>query len=153
MPAAAPVMNFGGVLKELEQFQAALFDKASTYTKVIIGLGYGGFFAAWSGTKQHLSPRLVVSSALLVTISLVLFIVYEIYQTTVISLLSIEFSKAVDHNPAELPTAMDTYRVKSRKLIRPMLAVWKYVFAATVATGLGAAGILIYAFIRSLIRM
>ena len=73
------------ILKELSDFQSALYDKASTYTKLIMGLGYGGFFTAWSGTKSHLSPRLLIGSALLVTVSLVLFITFEILQTMIAS--------------------------------------------------------------------
>jgi hypothetical protein len=72
MPSSSdPTLDFSRMLKELTEFQNTIFDKASTYTKVIIGLGYGAFFTAWSGTKSHLSPRSLLWSALLVTTSLV----------------------------------------------------------------------------------
>lgn len=50
------------VLQELKKFQAALLEKASTYTKIILGLGYGGFFTAWAGTRQR-SPATSYSAA------------------------------------------------------------------------------------------
>ena len=153
MPPVVPTSNSAVVVKELEHLQASLFDKASTYTKVIIGLGYGGFFAAWSATRAQLSPRLLVSSALCVTISLVFFVVFEIYQTMIISKISIEFSKAVDSDPYELPAALEAFRIRNRKLTKPLLAIWMYVFSITVVSGLGGAAILVYAFVRSLLRM
>ena len=153
MPPVVPALNYTTVLKELEQFQASLFDKSSTYSKVIIGLGYGGFFATWSATKAQLSPRLLVSSALCVTISLVFFVVFEIYQTMIISKVSIEFAKAVDNSPYELPAALEAFRNRTRKLTKPLLSSWIYIFSITVVAGLSGAGILVYAFVRSLLKI
>lgn len=76
-----------------------MYDKASTYTKIIIGLGYGGFFTAWSGAKQHLSPKVLVASALFETVSLILFVVFEIWGAMVTSHVVISFAEAV-HKPA-----------------------------------------------------
>ncbi len=50
-------------MKNLREVKSMLFDKASTYTKLIFGLAYGGFFAFWSGTRQYLTPKQTVRSA------------------------------------------------------------------------------------------
>ena len=78
------------------EFQKKLFDDAwnrlneqtkkreeyaKTYTTVIIGLAYGGFFALWAYAKTLLPPgdrQLVLASASLLTISLFIFVVFEI---------------------------------------------------------------------------
>src|SRR6266567_1302944 len=135
------------VLKELGDFQSSMYDKASTYTKVIVGLGYGGFFAAWTGTKQHLSAKALVWSALFVTVSLVLYIVFEICQTTVVSYLSIQFANTVNRPDADVANALQKYKKQAIRLTRPLLSVWKILFPVSALTGLAGAGILIYAFI------
>ena len=52
------------------------------------GLAYGGFFAFWAGTKQYLPPRQAVFSALLMTVSVVLFIAFELLQAAILSYLA-----------------------------------------------------------------
>jgi hypothetical protein len=153
MPPIDPVPPAASILKELADFQSAMYDKASTYTKVIMGLGYGGFFAAWSGTKAHLSPKLLVGSALLVTLSLVLYIVFEISQTMIASYLSIEFANTVNKPGADVSAALWAYKKKASRLTTPLLSVWKIVFPVSAVTGLAGAGTLIYAFVDSLLRM
>jgi hypothetical protein len=141
-------------LREVVDLQFSIYEKASTYTKLIISLGYGGFFAVWSGTKQHLSPKALVGSALFETVSLVLFIVFEIWQAMVTSYLSIEFANSVKNRPtADVSGALETHYRKVLKLMGPLFSAWKIVFPVSALTGLAGAGILIYAFIVSLYRM
>lgn len=139
-------------LNDIVDLQSSMYDKAATYTKLIIGLGYGGFFAVWSGTKQHLSPMALVGSALLETVSLVLFIVFEIWQAMIMSYLSIQFTNTVKNHP-DISAALQTHYRKAAKLIQPLFSAWKFVFPVSAVTGLAGAGILIYAFIVSLYRM
>ncbi len=139
-------------LKDIVDLQSSMYDKASTYTKLIIGLGYGGFFAVWSGTKQHLSPKSLVASALFETVSLVLFIVFEIWQALIMSHLSIEFTNTVKNRP-DVALALETHNRKAVKLMQPLFSAWKFVFPVSALTGLAGAGILIYAFIVSLYQM
>jgi len=153
MPPTNPVPANASILKELADFQSAMYDKASTYTKLIMGLGYGGFFAAWSGTRPHLSPKLLVSSALLMTMSLVLYIVFEICQTMIGSYLSIELANTVSKPAADVFEALRTYKTKASRLTTPLLTMWKIVFPVSVLTGLAGAGTLIYAFVATLLRM
>jgi hypothetical protein len=147
-----PAVNIS-ILKDLRDLQTALYDKASAYTKLIMGLGYGGFFLAWSGTRPYLSPRLLVASALLVTVSLVLYILFEVCQTMVGSYLSIEFAGAVNKPDGDVADALRTYKMKAARLTSPLLRIWKVVFPLSVLTGLAGAGILVYAFVGSLARM
>jgi hypothetical protein len=140
-------------LKELIEFQSSMYDKASTYTKIIIGLGYGGFFTAWSGSKQHLSPKILVASALFETVSLVLFVVFEIWGAMVTSHIVISFAEAV-HKPApDVAGALQSNRNEIIKLNRVNAKMWKVVFPATALTGLLGGMILIYGFVTGLWRM
>ncbi len=153
MPPMNPEPGNARNLKELADFQSAMVDKASTYTKLIMGLGYGGFFVVWSGTKAHLSPKLLVASALLVTVSLVLYIIFEVCHTLIRSSLSIELTNTMNKPGAEVSDAFQTSRTKELRLNTRLGTIWKIVFPVSVLTGLAGAGILIYAFVASLFRM
>jgi hypothetical protein len=148
-----PTLDFSRVLKELTEFQNTFFDKASTYTKVIIGLGYGAFFTAWSGTKSHLSPRLLLWSALLVTTSLVFFLAFEICQTLIISYLGIRFTQAVSESKQDVLRELETFSSLSRSLTRPLLKAWIIVFPVSALSGLAGAAVLIAAFVHSILRL
>ena len=153
MPPVNSAPSDTHILRELADFQSVMYDKASTYTKLIMGLGYGGFFVAWSGTKPYLSPRQLVSSALLVTASLVLYIVFEICQTMIASYLSIEFASAVNKAGADASEALRNYKNKASRLTTRQMSIWKVVFPLTALTGLAGAGVLLYAFVAALCRM
>ena len=139
-------------LKEIAALVSSTYDKASTYSKLIIGLGYGGFFTAWSGTRQYLSPTALVGSALLVTVSLVLFVVFEIWQAMIVSHLSLDFEDSVKQAAGNIGTALQTHNAKASRLFKPLRSAWYFVFPASAVTGLLGAFILIYAFVLRLVR-
>ncbi|HET9177451.1 MAG TPA: hypothetical protein VFQ24_03750 [Terriglobia bacterium] len=153
MPPVEPTSRPPIVPPELIDFQKTMYDKATTYTKVIMGLGYGGFFAAWSGTKGYLSPKLLVGSALLVTFSLVLFVLYEICETMISSYLSVDFANTLSKPGINVSAALLAHKDKMSRSVRPLLSLWKVTFPLSALTGLSGAGILIYAFVASLVRM
>lgn len=139
--------------KELIEFQSLVYDKASTYTKIVLGLGYGGFFTAWSGAKQHLPPKTLIAPALFETVSLILFITFEIWQAAVNNRCLIELTKTVNRPSADFSAALETYRQEARRISKPILASYPYIFWACAITGLTGGGILIYAFVAGLFRM
>jgi len=139
--------------KEFEASQLALYDKAATYTKVIISLGYGGFFIAWSGTKQYLSPRALVASALCETFSLIIFISFEIWRTHVTNHLQIKFARAIHKPAADVSAAIETYKQEARRLEKSLFAAQPFIFWACAFTGLGGGVVLIYVFVAVLCRM
>jgi hypothetical protein len=150
MPMVTGVPDARTLLKDVGDLQSAMFDKASNYTKLILGLGYAGFFTVWSGTKSHLSARALVWSALLVTVSLILYIVFEVCQAFIISYLAIQFANSVSASESNVALALSKYKDTARKWLRPLLAAWIAIFPISALTGLGGAGILIFGFIRSL---
>jgi hypothetical protein len=140
-------------LKELADFQTATFDNATAYSKLILGLGYVGFFAAWSGSKQYLPPKALVLSALCMTVSLVLYLIFEIIRAAVMSHLSVEFSRMPMGSESEAETSFRVYREKEKKLLKPVNRIWPAIFYSSVITGLSGAGILIYSFVAGLAIM
>ena len=145
-----PKPEYPAVLKELRDIQSQFFDKASNYTRLIFGLGYGGFFVFWSGAKQYLAPRLVVLSALLMSVSLVFFIVFEVAQTGLISYINLRFANAINTPEAEMSVALERFRSDCYKITRAWGTVWVFVYVICVISGFGGVAIVLYSFVRSL---
>ena len=135
-------------LKELRDIQIQIFDKATNYTKVVLGLGYGGFFALWSGTRQHLPPRAVMFYALLIGISLTLYIAFEVLQTGLTSYISIAFSKLANLTGAEVERAVERFRRGIQRNNKLLGYVWLVAYPGALLTGFAGAGILIASWIR-----
>ena len=136
--------------KEIKDFQFAVVDKALVYSKVIVGLGFGGFFAAWSALKTSMSHPALLWSALLITISLVLYVSVEVFQVMVISHLSLKFAK-IEIGPNYLQE-FRKYQEAYRKLIKRVAALWYVGFPLCVIGGFLGAGVLIDSFVRALLR-
>src|SRR5258708_28488103 len=59
---------------------AGAYEKANAYTNLIIVAGYAGLFAVWQFTKDNLSRKQTLISALLIIVSLAIFVIFEIYK-------------------------------------------------------------------------
>jgi hypothetical protein len=158
-PMAAMVANTGSggmdqkqLLSELSNIQKSLFDQASTYTKVILGLGYAGFFGAWAGTKANLHPWELVSSALLICLSLVAYVAFEIFQARFISKSAIDLARTLNKPGLEI-SVLQQYKLRTAAAQERYFKVWGIVFDFCAITGALGGLILIAAFLHSLWRM
>lgn len=140
------------ILKELREIQAQFFDKAYNYARLVLGLGYGGFFAAWAGSKQYLLPSNVIRSVLLVTCSLLLFILFEVFQVFVVSIINMRFSRLAHESKGIDTAALERFRNSSFFFTKLLGRVWIVVFPVTAITGLLGGGILIWGFVQSLLQ-
>ncbi|HEX4920679.1 MAG TPA: hypothetical protein VFV92_08060 [Candidatus Bathyarchaeia archaeon] len=139
-------------MRELRELQSQMFDKASAYTKLILGLGYGGFFAAWSGGKANLRPLELMSSAFLMLLSLILFIGFEMYEEFFLSTRNLAFAKALS-SQSDVLGAIERLKTDEAKSVNAYVRVWKFIFWPSAITGILGALILIEAFIRSVWRL
>jgi hypothetical protein len=115
-----------------------------------MGLGYGGFFALWSGTKQYLPGKYAVLSALSLTISVFLFIAYQVLETACISHLYAGSAKIT--NPNDAPNA-ERFVKRSQRINRTLATAWPPVFYACVVTGFCGVVILTVGFCRALLAL
>jgi hypothetical protein len=155
-PIAASTGN-GGMdqkqfLSELSNIQKSLFDHATNYTKLVLGIGYAGFFGAWAGTKGNLRPVELVGSALLICLSLFSYIVFEIFQTRFISQSAIDLARTLSKPGLEM-SALQDYKERTGKVQERYFKWWNWIFHFCAGTGILGALILIYAFIHSLVKM
>ena len=139
-------------LSELSNIQKSLFDQASNYTKVILGLGYVGFFGAWAGTKANLRPWELVSSALLICLSLLAYISFEIFQARFTSKAAIDLARTLNKPGLEI-SALLQYKQRIAWAQERFFRLWGVIFYFCVITGILGALILIAAFFHSLWKM
>jgi hypothetical protein len=133
------------------------YDKAASYTTVIIFGGYAGFFAIWQLSKEYLSRGQSLWSALLILISLLAFVLFEVLKMVLVSR-SI-FSRMatlrrpeVQSDPARLLQALRELDQTQHESLRGFMIAWATTVAIALGGALVGAGILGYAFITGLAK-
>jgi len=131
---------------------AHAFSQAQAYTNVVLSAGYAGFFAIWSFLKPDLSKGETFWSALLVSVSLTAFILWEVYQSFYRSRSILGLAETVK-DPSRFQAAIEKYKREEHSRVLSLKRVWVVAFSLAVVTGFGGILVLIYAFIRSLIKL
>jgi hypothetical protein len=151
-----PITAHNELLKKRVEAQkevlAGIYSQAMAYTNLVIGAGYVAFFATWAFTRSFLTPRQILWSALLMTISVLAFVAFEVYKSFFISLSVLKLDKATHAvNDASFVKAIQEYERDQRT--RQIVAgrVWIVAFAVCVVTGFGAGLVLLYAFVENLL--
>jgi len=126
------------------------------YTNLVIVAGYAGLFALWHLTKEHLSRNQILSAALLLLVSIIVFVLFEVYKAYYSSTALLGYSQIVNrpenqNSLAKLASEIERYKLDDQRRGIRFGKSWLVVFIVTTLTGLGAAGILLYAFIRGLL--
>jgi len=129
---------------------SALFDKAAAYTNLIIIAGFAGFFAVWSSMKVYLSPLEMFTSAFCVTVSLSVFIFWEVFGMLVRSRTLKELLKVLNTPAAEFQGALAKQQKTEQLRNIWVFRIWAVALFFTIAPALVAAGVLIFSFGRQL---
>ena len=136
---------------------AGSFEKAAAYTNIIVLAGYAAFFGLWQLTKPLLSPKLALLAALLMSISAITFVVFEIYKTwassrSILRLDQILLDPGKANNLQVLLQAFRDHADKERREHLVQIQIWYVAFLISVITGIGGAAILMFLFIQGLFR-
>jgi len=135
--------------------ESKLFDKSSAYNNLIMVGGYAATFALWSQTKFYLPEWATLTTALLLCLSITVFIAFQVYKMArgicrYWRLRKILYSQMVlsemFEKMSELNKAGDRSDLSS-------VAFWSALtLFICVTTGLGAMGILGYYFVFTLLN-
>lgn len=105
------------------------------YTQLVMMVGYGAFFTLWVQTKQQMSGWLFASTGLLITVSLLVFIV-------------VELAKAyVQGKYLPLVVAGELDQTEYEEKLRRQARHWLWTFVVSVSTGLAAGCSLLFWFL------
>jgi hypothetical protein len=147
-PALEP--QYDVLLRELDKLHKSLQEQAAGYTRVIFGIGYAGFFAVWSGIKLYLGRKEAILSALLLLVSVVAYLCFEVFQAAFLSITALRIGTAAQKGAAELDAELTKFNKKHKRLWTAYRNFWYCVFPLCVLTGFGGAAILVKAFVRNL---
>ena len=131
------------------------YDKAATYTTVIIFGGYAGFFGIWQLTKEYLSKDQALWSALLILASLLSFVLFEVIKMilvtkSVMGKANILRNPTVRNDPQKLLKALNDLDEAQHEGIWGFMVVWAVTVFISLSGAVGGASILGYAFISGL---
>lgn len=133
----------------------ALFDKSAAYTSLIIVAGYAGMFSIWAFVSDHLSKAATISVALLLGVSLVAFVTYEIYKMIYGATQMLGLSRLVNppRPPTEFVRAFQEFEEsrKRRSSTPGQIFIWIIIMLISVLSALSAVGILFYNLLATVI--
>lgn len=121
-----------------QQLTERLQANSRSYTHLIVAAGYAGFFGFWSMLRKGMPPWLYAMAGLLITISLVLFIGWEVTKMIWGSVHLNRVQKDLAAKPpspeiiAQFQNALSAFERRSNR-------VWIWFLVPTIAFGLGAA--------------
>ena len=133
------------------------YDKAAAYTTVIVFGGYAGFFAIWQLAKDHLSKGQTLWSALLVLVSLLAFVLFEVIKMVIVTRslfkrAAVLQEPAVQSNPERLVAALRALDESQHTGAKSFMVLWAITVAVALGGALSGAAILGYAFIVGLAK-
>ena len=135
----------------------AIFDKAVAYTNLMMVGGYAGFFGLWQLTKDFLSKPQALWAALLMLISLVSFILFEVIKMVFISwstqkLALVLNSPANRNDPQLMIKQLNELQAIPERISTRFMVFWAITVVIALGTALGGAGVLGFAFISGLLK-
>lgn len=128
----------------LRELVVELYAQAAAYTNLVIVAGYAGAFAVWQFVDKFISVKARMWSALLLVISLALFVGYEIQNMVVSSWKMRHITQALLRLPESRRFEAFQALLLQGQLRNAM--AWFFFVVPTVATGLAAGILLICAF-------
>ena len=130
-------------MKELVSHQ---YSRLAAYSNIIILVGYAVFFTVWSALKNDLPELVIFSSVLLMTLSVMIFILFEIFKMFSAQKL---FSKQLEifETEPDLAIAVKSAENLSNEFNVKIFKIWGKIFKPTVAFGVIAGLIFIISFI------
>jgi len=133
-----------------EKLFTASFDKAKTYSQIVSGIGYAGIFAAWSFTKPFLTRGEVFWSALLAALSIMAFVLFEVFTSLITSRSLLGLARALEDKSRFLAVMQENEK-REKRLHFAYAKAWLILWPLSFVTGVAAAGILLGAFVGNLI--
>jgi hypothetical protein len=136
---------------------AATFDKSAAYTNLILLAAYAGFFGLWQLTKEYLTASLALWSALLMLISVVTFVFFEVVKMAIVQRnffqrAAVLRQPEVRSDPIAVFGAYEELGKVHERVQFHFLRFWHVCIVIIIATGMGGATVLGYAFVAGLAK-
>ncbi|MGD0283434.1 MAG: hypothetical protein ABSB95_13850 [Dissulfurispiraceae bacterium] len=136
----------------LTRVVSAAYDKSSNYTKLVIAIGYAAFFTVWEKTKYLLSDQQMLWAGLLITISCLFFILWEVIKMTVTGIHENRWYVSIAASPQDFDKVFSVATKNAQRLNIKFIRFWYVALAVILLSGLSGVGILLYSFISQIIK-
>ena len=141
-------MNDDAVLEKVVELVLKQWDKMTAYTNLLLVAAYAAFFATWTQAEPFLSEFWFVVAGLLASLSVVIFITFEIAKVYLTSQALKKMGKAAVQSRAVFFREMQNIE----KIEAKQINIWVWSFWPTVVTGYAAGLIVIIGFLIHLVR-
>lgn len=141
------------VVKLFSDLMTVAYDKSASYLNIVTLGGYAAFFALWSLLGQDVSISQKFWSGLLIGISVVLFVGFEIAKVAILYVRLLKLRGVARASPDTLQQRFSDFTAAQAATTRAGIGIWLIIFPVTVATGLGGAAFLLYAFALKLFSL
>jgi len=146
------------VIEAQTRIYGSLYDKAAMYTNLVTALGYAGLFGLWSLTKEFLNKQDALVSAILLMLSIVSFVSFEVFKTAIVAHATRKRVNALfggndgqSHDLDAFVAKLQKVELENHRHELQMVKVWWIAWVIAVLSGLGAVVVLMAAFIRGLL--
>lgn len=131
------------------------YDRAASYSQLIMIAGYASFFGVWSLTKPYLTPSQARWSAVFMIISVCFFVLFEVYKMIANAVhltthLNIIQDPEGNPDPVTLLKRFAEYDLARMRFNITFLRVWKIISCVAIFTALAGIGILLWSLVRGL---
>jgi len=109
----------------------------TSYTNLILAAGYAAFFTFWSSLKSDMPIKLYAISGLLIVLSLLLFIVWEIVKMIWLTIALRSIEAKIIPRPAN-PDMLTKFYQEINELERRIGRFWIWFLIPTIASGVSS---------------
>ena len=113
---------------------STLYDKSASYTNLVMAAGYAAYFAMWSNTVSLISHCLARTSAILMLISLMVFIFWEVAKMVLIGLNNKNLAKVALAPFNEFDALLQAHQIKEHTLNARLAIAWPLVLIIAIPT-------------------
>jgi len=124
--------------------QIQIYEKAQAYSNAMMLVGYAGIFALWTFAKGALTTRTTSAVIVLVGVSLLLYVSWEIYGMIHRATAGAKFLALLDKAPNEFFQILEQQDVENRRLAGRYIIAWRIIIVPTIFTAYVGALMLIY---------
>lgn len=134
------------------ELNARVYEKSASYSNVMMLAGYAGIFAIWTFVKTDLSPRATEVVALLLGMSLIIYVTFELYAMFMRAQPLSEVAKQTSAKPTDFFAAMQNIEMRQNRRALHAAIVWRVTFWPAVVLGYASALLLSYNLIAGLLH-
>ncbi|MCA1798047.1 MAG: hypothetical protein LC632_00970 [Xanthomonadaceae bacterium] len=137
------------------RYLASYFEKSVAYANVLVIAGYASYFGLWTLARTHIDTGPATASALLMAISVVLYLSFQVFSLFRMSQSVIDHQAALKtrlrgKSPQEMVKELEEIEDEAAESTLKLMPWWRRFVLSAIVAGLAAFGILGYEFVRVL---